>query len=478
MGVLTVAALVLIGYGLATRRYDRALALAGVTAAGAAAVVGSVAVPTFYAVASGLLVVLLARYARGRSAGRRISIMAVPGAGLFLAFFAWAVLVTLVAPMLFPGLVTVTPSGAELVAGHLTVSNIAQILYLGLSIGVVLLFAYTSSTGPQTLGLMLAVAMLLSLWRYLGLHAGVPFPYGVFDNSPGFAYIETAAGGIPRFRGIFSEPSALAGVALTAAVYSLARAVQVRGPWRLGNLVVAGIAIFLGIVSTSTTFVVVGAIMLGLAVVVVVGGFVSGRTGWPLGGVYVFLAMVVASVWVVPAAYEFVQAVLTEKVASDSYGERSGADADSYQVFLDTFGFGVGLGSGRASSFFATLLSTTGYVGVLLFAASVASVALPAVRIRAAQPVLWVLATTLIARFVSGPELTSTSGVMWMTLGVLASMVMADREARASTESSALPPPPAPDDPDSRVPTSARSSPGAGRSAASSAAPAVTVSED
>ncbi|WP_084126831.1 hypothetical protein [Demequina sp. NBRC 110054] len=435
MGVLTVVALVLIGYGLATRRYDRALALSGVTSAGAVAVVGPIAVPTFYAVALGLVVVLGSRYFLGGAARGRASLGAVPGAGLFLAFFAWAVLVTLVAPMLFPGLDTVTPADAELVAGYLTTSNIAQILYLALSIGVVLIFAHTVGAGPQTLGLMFTVAMLLSLWRYLGINFGVPFPYGVFDNSPGFEYIETSPDGTSRFRGIHPEPAALAGMALAAAVYSVSRAVQVRGLWRVGNLVIAGIAIFLGIISTSTSFVVIGAVMLGLSAAFVVGRFASRRTGWSLPVVYVVLALVVASVWLVPVTYEYLHEVLTDKVASDSYGQRSGSDANSYLVFLDTYGFGVGLGSARASSFLATLLSATGYVGALLFAAAIFAVARPASRIHAAQPVMWVLVVVLLTKLLSGPDVTSTSGVLWMTLGVLVSMVLADRRAKGEASS-------------------------------------------
>ena len=59
MTSLTLATLAVVVYGVLNRHgYGRALALGGVTASGAAVVVGSVAVPTFYAVALGTVVAL------------------------------------------------------------------------------------------------------------------------------------------------------------------------------------------------------------------------------------------------------------------------------------------------------------------------------------------------------------------------------------------------------------------------------------
>ena len=59
MTSLTLVTVLIIAYGVLSRHgYGRALALGGVTASGAAAVVGSIAVPTFYTVALGTLVAL------------------------------------------------------------------------------------------------------------------------------------------------------------------------------------------------------------------------------------------------------------------------------------------------------------------------------------------------------------------------------------------------------------------------------------
>ncbi|WP_159448382.1 hypothetical protein [Demequina sp. NBRC 110052] len=430
MGLLTASTALLVLYGLATRRYDRALALAGATSAGAALVLGPVAVPTFYAVAAGLVVVLGARFLGSRGDLRRLAGM--PGWGLFLGFFGWSVLVTVVAPLLFSGLRTETPSGAVLAAGDLTMSNVAQIVYLGLSVCVVVIFAYTSHIGPQAIGLTLYAAILLSGWRYLAVHQGVPFPEGVFDNSPTFAYIETAAGGVERFRGITSEPAALAGVVIATMTYAIARARQVGGARRIAHLLVGTVAALLGAVSTSTSFVVVGMIMLGLVAVVSLGALLGRRAVLAPSSAATLWGAGVLLVAAAPAIYAWVTGVVGDKVESDSFDARSGTDARSFEIFLDTYGFGVGLGSGRASSFVATLLSTTGFVGTLLFVGAIAAVVGPALAVRRARPVVWVLAAVLATKIVSGPDLSPTDGLLWMCLGVLAGIVVAHRREEAA----------------------------------------------
>ncbi len=64
-----------------------------------------------------------------------------------------------------------------------------------------------------------------------------------------------------------------------------------------------------------------------------------------------------------PPIAAFVETTVNEKVGSASYNERSGANSESYDIFLDTFGIGVGLGANRASSLFPGVLSNTGLVG-------------------------------------------------------------------------------------------------------------------
>ena len=70
-------------------------------------------------------------------------------------------------------------------------------------------FAVILAVPFAVFGAFLAV-LLRGLYNDLYLQIGLPFPEGVFDNSPSFAYIETAPNNVERFRGISSEPAGLA----------------------------------------------------------------------------------------------------------------------------------------------------------------------------------------------------------------------------------------------------------------------------
>lgn len=420
MTSLTLVTVLIVLLGIWSRRgYGVALALGGVTAAGAALFLGGVAIPTFYAVAIGAAAKLALDLLQRESAPSPLP----PGVSLLLALLGWGVLVTCVAPFLFSGLVTVTPAHNALLPGVLTTSNIAQIIYLVLGICVVVTIARDRRAGVGLLGITVGGAVLLSLWRY-GADFGVPFPVGFFDNSPTLQYIETAAGGIVRFRGTFSEPSALAGTCVIMVAYGVSRAWQVRGLRRIGVLAIVGIAIYLGVVSTSTTFLVAGVAIVVIAGITFLFGFLSRVTR--VGALLSIAAclLIVLGMWLLPVAADFVQAAVQQKVSGASYSERSGADNDSYATFIDTWGFGVGLGAGRASSLLPTVLSTTGLVGGLLLVATVVGLVFRTAPLKAVRPAIWALVASLTAKAIAGPDLADPSGVFWISLGVMSGAAM------------------------------------------------------
>lgn len=424
MTSLTIATVLVVVYGVLNRRgYGRALALSGVTAAGAAVVVGDTAVPTFYAVALGTVVALaVSLLGDGRSVSppRR---PLPPGASLLMAFFAWSAFITLVAPLVFDGMAIVTPGTPSLVAGVITPSNAAQLIYLFIGICVVVFLARSRLASPGLLGIAAGLATLLSFWRYIDQAVGLPFPEGLFDNSPTFAYIEAAPNDVPRFRGIMSEPAALAGSSLITISYMLSRATQLDGWRRGGALVVAGIAVHLGVISTSASFVVAGVAVAAIVGLTFLFGFLMRRTRFSALVSLFGCGIVIAALWLLPIIADFVEATVNEKVGSSSYEQRSGADSRSYVLFLDTFGMGVGLGASRASSFLPTLLGATGLVGTLLLAAAIATLIHRGAAVRAYRPVVWALVALLVTKIVAGPDLSDSSGILWMSLGLLSHAV-------------------------------------------------------
>jgi hypothetical protein len=145
--------------------------------------------------------------------------------------------------------------------------------------------------------------------------------------------------------------------------------------------------------------------------------------------------LVIVALWILPIVADYTESVVNEKVGSASFDERSDANAVSYEIFLDTYGVGVGLGASRSSSFFAGLLSTTGIVGTLLLAAVVVTLIRRSAPIVEYRPVVWALVTLLVLKIVAGPDLSDTSGVFWMSLGLLSRAVLLAEARRSGTES-------------------------------------------
>jgi hypothetical protein len=426
MTSLTLITVVVIAYGiLSSRGYGQALALGGATGAGAALVVGNFAVPTFYAIAIGTMVSMLLQAVGSARAGARLRQPLPPEVSSLLAFFAWSAMVTVIAPILFDGLPVLAPDGRprHLNAGFLIPSNYAQTIYLALGISVVIFLARSRSARPSLIGLAAGLTTMLSLWRYLHLNVGLPFPDGFFDNSPAFTYVETTATGIERFRGILSEPAGLAVSCLVTIAYMLPRSLQVRGVRRWGALVVAAVAAYLGAVSTSATFVVAGGITGVIVAATVLCGFLLRRTSINAAVSVVICLATIAAVWLLPLVSGFVEQVISQKLTSSSYADRSSSNIESYRIFLDTLGLGVGLGASRSSAFLPGLLSTTGLVGTALFAVAVTGLIYRSARVREYRPVIWTLVTILVVKLVSGPDLSDSTGILYLSLGLLSHAV-------------------------------------------------------
>lgn len=414
-------------YGVVSKRYERALAIGAITPTGAALVAGPQAVPTFYAVALAGVVLLVWQWIASGGVPGAPRLARIPGVPLMIALVVWAAVVVALAPMLFPGLETVTQDGRLLTPGMLDSSNVAQVVYLALSVAVVVILVRSPTTSPAVLAIPLGAGVAIALWRYLSLHAGVPFPEGLFDNSPAFHYNESAPGGVERFRGIHSEPAGLAGTAIVAAAYGLASSARVRGWARAAALAMAVAAVFLGIVSTSTTFVIAGVVLLILAVASIAWRLLTLKLRVSLASVIVAGVVVVSTIVALPVLTAMLRAQVDEKVASSSFTERAGSDSEAFSVFLDTWGFGMGLGAVRASSLAFTVLGAVGTVGALLLVGAIAAIALPAMRLPQYEPVVWALAAALVVKVISSPELADTSGLMWLALGVLAHGVVTPR---------------------------------------------------
>lgn len=94
---------------------------------------------------------------------------------------------------------------------------------------------------------------------------------------------------------------------------------------------------------------------------------------------------------------------------SGSFTQRMVVAIHAIKVFVSTYRLGVGLGSNRSSSFIATLLSTIGIVGSLLFSTIVSFILVEMAKIRC-QPscnfVFWTFLSLLIAQCIAIPDIS------------------------------------------------------------------------
>ncbi len=431
LGVLFVLAAITI---LAMRRgYVRLIAVAAGLPIGVIATVGGQPAPTFFTLGGLACAWLVFEWISGRSTPRDDEGRHRPGALSLVIFLGWSLLVTLVAPTIFEGVpVLVARGGIDeqfLDPGTLTysVSNIAQAAYLVISIGVVFFLARSRETTPGLLGIVLAVITVISFWRLLSISGGLPFPEGFFDNSTTVRIIEETPDGEPRFRGIFSEPSGLAAASLTTLVFFALR-LRYLGAWsRVGAIAVLVMAAVNAASSTAGTFIAAGLIMVGIVVLFWIGGFFANRVRLdPLLAAAVILVGGIG-IFFVPALIEFVQSVVSVKISSSSYGSRTGVDLFSYLLTLDTWGFGVGLGSNRPSSFLATLLSCTGVVGAAFFAIAITRLIVAASTRPEYHATIWALVSVLVSKVVSSPNISDNAALLWISCGVLAHAAWRER---------------------------------------------------
>ena len=335
------------------------------------------------AMVPGLLFItyMFGQYALGmRYPGERIVISAVLP---LLALLAYAVLSSWLLPDLFAGSVMVWPQRPDPLAPGMiplehTSGNVTQPLYLALNIVftvAVALFVtranipYHRLVGAYMLGGYVVVG--LAFWQFASRNAGIPFPDELLHSNPSWAIVEQSFGSVARIQGPFSEPAALAGYITGVALCSLwlsIRGYQVMHP----NLLLA-LSLATTLLSTSTTGILT--LMLGVPIVL---GMASvdgdpgaiGRIGKTvalllLGSVLVLGPVFALKPSLIEALNTVVEATLT-KGDSDSFNDRTAADANAIDAFTQTGGLGVGWGSYRSSSLLPGLLANAGVFGVAM----------------------------------------------------------------------------------------------------------------
>jgi hypothetical protein len=347
----------------------------------------SVLVPSLF------LLFFTARLFMAHGEGPFLAALAPPRPGfLLLLLTAFGLATAIFFPRLFQG-VTQTMSversiGARnliaLVPLKFSSNNITQSVYaVGGLICFAATFAFFRSNGTPGIlinGILVVASVNLgfALADIVTHFTHTDFLLG-FVRTANYALLTGAEkGGLKRISGTFPEASAFAD--FTLVLFAMTTSLWLSGIRSTTTGIVAGLLLAALILSTSATA------LVGLAVllpILCLQSFLASRrepgAGRPVMIVSILAAMPLVVFFVLIVMpdlahnlHDFLDEMLFSKADSQSGRERFMWNAMAYQAFLDTSGFGAGLGSARASSFGLVLLSNIGVIGTLIFASFVA----------------------------------------------------------------------------------------------------------
>ncbi|TAM70041.1 MAG: hypothetical protein EPN48_06550 [Microbacteriaceae bacterium] len=341
------------------------------------------------------------------------------GGWLLRGLFAYALVVTLIAPALFAGMGVVAASiGLDQQASSLTPlgytsSNVAQMVYLFLNVVFVLRNQRDDAFNSKYVTLGLAVGILVAFSSFTGgswLHT-------LFDNSPRNFYMTDAV----RLRGQFSEPSHLGVFALVATVYFSAMVSRSRSVRSfVGYLVLTGMGVALLVASASGTAVVGLLVALVTIVLIAIARVGLRRPDRSLRfriPVPIFLGMVAGFVGLclaLPGIVTSVAQIIAGKAGTLSLSTRTIVDQHSLDILVHTDLMGAGNGSNRSSSLLVMLLSQIGLVGTLLFIAVIVVAVIAGLSVASRVPVALALVAFVSAAFVSFADFASP--ILWTLL--------------------------------------------------------------
>jgi hypothetical protein len=306
--------------------------------------------------------------------------MGRPGFWLMLAV-VWSTISAYFLPRLFAGQTFVFPTrttGYTLPLEPGT-SNLTQSIYLlGDFACFVLLYSYAMTRNGRrvvesTALLCVALNLVFAALDLITYHTGTTELLSFIRNANYGLLNDVEFAGSKRIVGSFVEASSFGAMTVGYFAYSLKLWLEGVRP-RL-TLILATLSFGSLLFSTSSTA------LLGL------GGFLviaylhtifnvarrpyKAQTWWFIAGTPIAAPLVMVAIAINESTSIYVGGLLNDlvfnKLSSDSGTERTAWNAQGLQNFIDTFGFGVGNGSMRASSFPISLLASLGIIGALTF---------------------------------------------------------------------------------------------------------------
>jgi hypothetical protein len=316
---------------------------------------------------------------------------------LFSGYALVAIGGALVLPWVFAGRPVYALLGPSGFGGDTTplafgLSHLAQAVNVAVH-GVVLLYllqqAGRPGWRPQRLftGLAAAVVLVLAVGVYerLAMSLITTTKAAYWMNNPGYAQGQWASvAGIYRISAPFSEPSYGSTFLAAVTLGWIAVAAFGRG---VGLALLGGLGTGLGLLNSLGSTGMAAAALGALAILVLLTALATragatparqrrARVAWlaVLLGAGVMVWLIAGSPWSVDVA-RVVEGGVVEKLGGEeslSTIARRSSNEHALALLVDTHGLGTGLGSNRASSYFASMLSNVGLPGFVLFLAAFA----------------------------------------------------------------------------------------------------------
>ncbi|MGH7931559.1 MAG: hypothetical protein ACREQN_00175 [Candidatus Binataceae bacterium] len=368
-------------------------------------------------------------------------------ARILVTFVLWCALSAFVLPKLFEGLPVDSPRiGVDRayftqMPLHWSFSNAGQAGYMILDLILVLRLLQLSAHSGRLERLVNAFSWsgmfvaAVGVYQMVSHWTGLPFPSWLFNSNQAWAEApnQLIGAGFSRITATFVEPSEAASFLAAWSVFELSFAIG--GGRRNGrHWLCAAVGSVLLVATASTTGYVTAAVMwmvmawdcvstlLRYGVIKVKGTLAA------LGPVFAGLVALAFA----PSAWLLLDAVVLNKGQSASALHRAATFGRAVEVFVSSWGLGVGLGSNRAMSAFFYVLSNLGVPGVILIGWLLLQLYLQ-VRAQLSSPYhdrtarifLYALGAAFIANLlallVSGAEITQPR--FWVLWGLLLATV-------------------------------------------------------
>ncbi len=284
-----------------------------------------------------------------------------------LVLFAFvSILITYCCPQLFDG-ITIYEKNLDYswakggMPLHFGLNNITQMGYTVLNIATLgCIYVMRGKIGNTILRdsflVAVVIVVVLGYWEFLAKTIGiVQFPSSLFLNSEEI-YEAVAVGGNMRMSSVFAEAS-FCGAFLAASfwgVFMLNTSIK----WKYLLLMAIGVAMVFNLSGTGFVSFVVGAVVY----------FLLNENKWRNMFVLLLLCILVFLLLHIMGYGDFVYETIFGKSSSDSGIVRKSSVENSWNVFIETYMIGAGMGSTRSSSFLFDMLAQVGLIGSILFA--------------------------------------------------------------------------------------------------------------